>query len=87
MSGITVGDGAILAANSHVIKDVQPYEIVGGNPAQHIKYRFSNEIIEFLTSISWWYLDDAIIKKIHPLLTAEPTKEIIEKIKKILKEK
>lgn len=86
MSGVTIGDGAILAANSHIIKDVQAYEIVGGNPAKHIKFRFSNETIEFLTNLSWWNLDDALIKRIHPLLTTEPTKEVLEKIKKILED-
>ena len=48
MSGITVGDGAIIAANSHVIKDVEPYSYVGGNPAKFIKYRFSKEMIDEL---------------------------------------
>ncbi len=86
MSGITIGDGAILAANSHIIKDVQPYEIVGGNPAQHIRYRFSKEVIEFLTNIAWWNLEDNLIRKICPLLTTKPSTEIFEQIKKILKE-
>lgn len=86
MSGVTIGDGAILAANSHIVKDVQPYEIVGGNPAQHIRYRFSNEIIDFLKNLSWWNLDDNLVKKIHPLLTTEPSAEIVDKIKKILED-
>ena len=86
MSGVNIGDGAVLAANSHVVKDVQPYEIVGGNPAQHIKYRFSEEIIEFLTTLAWWNLEDNLIRKIYPLLTIQPSTEILENIKKILKE-
>ncbi len=86
MSGVTIGDGAILAANSHIIKDVQPYEIVGGNPAQHIRYRFPKEVIDFLINIAWWNLNESLIKKIHPLLTTEPNEIILEKIKAILKE-
>lgn len=51
LSGIKIGKGAIIAAGSVVTKDVPPYAIVGGNPAQLIKYRFSNEIINILTKV------------------------------------
>lgn len=54
MAGVTVGDGAIIAANATVIKDVEPYSIVGGNPAIEIKKRFSKDTIEKLLNISWW---------------------------------
>ncbi|MUK50224.1 CatB-related O-acetyltransferase [Aliivibrio fischeri] len=48
MPGVTIGEGAIVAANSVVTKDVEPYSVVGGNPAKHIKYRFDSETIEQL---------------------------------------
>lgn len=54
MPGVKVGDGAILATNATVIKDVAPYAIVGGNPAAEIKKRFSREDIEKLLAIKWW---------------------------------
>jgi acetyltransferase-like isoleucine patch superfamily enzyme len=54
MSGVTIEDGAVIAANSTVVKDVPPYSIVGGNPAKHIKYRFSKEDIDFLLKEKWW---------------------------------
>lgn len=54
MAGVTVGDGVIIAANSTVIKDVEPYSIVGGNPAKEIKKRFSEEKITELMRIKWW---------------------------------
>jgi virginiamycin A acetyltransferase len=54
MSGVTIGDGAIIATNSTVIKDVEPYSIVGGNPAQEIKKRFSEDKISKLLEIKWW---------------------------------
>ena len=56
MDGVTVGDGAIVASNSVVTKDVPPYAIVGGVPAKLIRYRFSPEIIEALLELRWWDL-------------------------------
>ena len=62
-SGIlTIGDGAVIAADSVVVKDVPPYAIVGGNPAQIIKYRFPPEMIESLLHLRWW---DWPLEKIH----------------------
>jgi acetyltransferase-like isoleucine patch superfamily enzyme len=52
--GITVGDGAVIAMGSVVVKDVLPYEIVGGNPAKNIRYRFSAEQIQQLLKLQWW---------------------------------
>lgn len=54
MAGVTIGDGAIIATNSTIIKDVEPYSIVGGNPAKEIKKRFSIDIIERLLKLKWW---------------------------------
>lgn len=52
--GVTIGDGAIVGANSVVVKDVPPYAIVGGTPAKIIRYRFSPEIIQKLQDLQWW---------------------------------
>ena len=57
MAGVTIGDGAIIATNSTVIKDVEPYSIVGGNPAAEIKKRFSAETISKLLDLKWWNWD------------------------------
>lgn len=54
MAGVTVGDGAIIGTNSVVTKDVEPYAIVGGNPAKLIKKRFSVVEIKDLLEIKWW---------------------------------
>jgi len=68
MAGVSIGDGAIIAANSTVVKDVEPYSIVGGNPAKEIKKRFSDELIEKLLKIKWWNWDiDKITKNVHHL--------------------
>jgi virginiamycin A acetyltransferase len=57
MAGITIGDGAIIAANASVVKDVEPYSVVGGNPAQLIKKRFPDDKIERLVKLKWWNWD------------------------------
>ncbi|GAB7027938.1 CatB-related O-acetyltransferase [Geotalea toluenoxydans] len=54
LDGVTIGDGAIIAAGSLVTKDVPPYAIVGGVPAKVIKFRFEVEEIEFLMDFKWW---------------------------------
>ncbi|PXX25930.1 CatB-related O-acetyltransferase [Arenibacter sp. ARW7G5Y1] len=54
MPGITIGDGAIIASNSTVTKDVEAYGIVGGNPAQLIRKRFSEADIAKLLELQWW---------------------------------
>ena len=63
MRGVTIGDGAVVGAGSIVTKDIEPYSIVGGNPARHIKYRFPQYIIEQLLEIKWWNWDDEKIKQ------------------------
>ncbi len=54
MAGVKIGDGAIIATNATVVKDVEPYSIVGGNPAKEIKKRFTDETIEKLLKLKWW---------------------------------
>ena len=57
MPGVTIGDGAIVAAFSVVVKDVPAYAIVGGNPAGVIRMRFSDEEVDRLLSLKWWDWD------------------------------
>jgi acetyltransferase-like isoleucine patch superfamily enzyme len=68
MSGVKIGDGAVIANNSHVIKDVEPYSLVGGNPAKFIKYRFTESQIEKLKEIKWWDWDIEKINEFLPLM-------------------
>lgn len=62
LEGVTIGDGAIVAAGAIVTKDVPPYAIVGGVPAKVIKYRFKEETIQKLLELKWWEKDQTWIK-------------------------
>lgn len=54
LSGVHIGDGAIIGTRAVVTKDVPPYTVVGGIPAKEIKKRFSEETISKLQQIQWW---------------------------------
>lgn len=56
-SGVNIGDGAIIASGAVVTKDVEPFSVVGGVPAKHIRYRFTQDQINFLKSFKWWNND------------------------------
>ena len=80
MDGVTIGDGAIVAAGSVVTKDVPPFAVVGGAPAKFIKYRFSPEVIDRLNDIQWWDLSDEKITEVVDLFHIKnPTVEDINK--------
>lgn len=57
MDGVKIGDGAVVAAGAVVTKDVEPYSIVGGVPAKHIKFRFSEGQRKALLELKWWNSD------------------------------
>ncbi|QUY44095.1 Vat family streptogramin A O-acetyltransferase [Acaryochloris marina] len=74
MPGITIGDGAIVAAQSVVTKDVSPYTIVGGNPAEVIRQRFSDTVIQALLEIAWWNWDmEKITANLEKIVGADIT--------------
>jgi len=81
MSGVKIHNGAVVGANSVVTKDVPPYAIVGGNPAQILRYRFSFEQIQKLLEISWWNWNENKIRENAKQMWSENIDEFIEKFK------
>ncbi|AFZ53705.1 CatB-related O-acetyltransferase [Cyanobacterium aponinum AL20118] len=82
MPGVKIGDGVIVATNSMVTKDIPAYHIVGGNPAQIIRKRFDDEIINFLLELKWWDWTLEKITKYIPVLCSNN----IQELKKIVEE-
>lgn len=76
MPGVTIGDGAIIATNAMVTKDVEPYTIVGGNPAKPIKKRFSDIEIKQLLELQWWHWDIEKITRNVKALTENNLKNL-----------
>lgn len=77
MPGVQIGDGAIIASKSVVTRDVAPYTIVGGNPAQEIKKRFSTEKIEQLLALKWWDWPIERISQNVPHLTGDQVEALV----------
>lgn len=78
MPGIKIGDGAIIGTNSLVTKDVEPYTIVGGNPAKVIRKKFSEDIIQILLSLQWWNWDVRKITENLDLITSGDVNQLIK---------
>lgn len=81
LSGVTLGDGAVVAARAVVSKDVPPYSVVAGNPAREIRRRFSDSTIADLLEVRWWDLDDELIERVVPLLTSGRTADLVATVR------
>ncbi|MBC5774419.1 CatB-related O-acetyltransferase [Pontibacter sp. KCTC 32443] len=66
MPGVKIGDGAVIATKAVVTKDVPPYSIVAGNPAEVVKMRFPEDTVAKLQRIAWWNWDaEKITRNLH----------------------
>ena len=83
MSGVRIGNGAVVGASATVAKDIPPYAIVVGNPARVIKYRFTEDVIAKLQAIKWWEWPVERIREALPLM--RDTEEFINKYQVALK--
>ncbi len=86
MSGVRVGDGAVIAANATVARDVAPYEMVGGNPAKHIKFRFEEPVRARLLALAWWDQPLEVIQRIAPFLSTAPDEAALGRIEAVIAE-
>lgn len=68
LSGVTIGDGAVVAAGAVVTKDVRPYAIVAGVPARQIAWRFPYPQRKLLKALKWWLWPDDLVERAIPLL-------------------
>ena len=83
MSGIKIGSGSIVASNTVVVKDVNPYTIVGGNPGRTIRQRFPAELSARLLDIRWWEWEDSAVNAAIPILQQPLSPETISLLEKI----
>ncbi|WP_019420167.1 CatB-related O-acetyltransferase [Paenibacillus sp. OSY-SE] len=78
MPGVTIGEGAIIAAGSVVAKDVPPYTIVGGNPAKEIKKRFTDKEIEMLKEMRWFDWEREKIERANHILSSSSINQLYD---------
>ena len=81
MPGVKIGDGAIVAACSVVVKDIPPYTVFGGNPAKFLKRRFDEELSGLLLQFRWWDLEPETLVEVLPLLCDPDLKKVKQEIK------
>ncbi len=83
MSGVKIGDGAVVGARAVVTKNMEPYAIYAGNPARLVKKRFDEKTIQQLLALEWWNFTDEEIEQILPLMLNTDIRTFIVEAKRI----
>lgn len=86
MPGVKIGDGAIIAAYSVVAKDVEPYTVVGGNPARPIKKRFDDALTAMLLELKWWDFPPEKLVEFLPVLCSGSISAVRQAVQAELRE-
>lgn len=77
MPGVTIGEGAVIAANSVVTKDVPPYTVVSGSPAKPVKLRFEQDIIDKLLALQIYTWDEAKFEALRAFICSNDIEQLI----------
>lgn len=83
LSGVKIGNGAVIMTRAVVTKDVEPYSMVAGNPAKEVRKRFSNEVIAELLRIKWWDWSAARVEKMSQFLWNSDISKFINEANRI----
>lgn len=86
LPGVTIGDGAVIAAYSVVAKDVPAYTVAGGNPARVLRNRFDPELTGLLQKLKWWDFPPEQLLEALPLLCSPDLEEVRDQIRQMLSE-
>jgi acetyltransferase-like isoleucine patch superfamily enzyme len=77
LSGVTIGDGAVVGCHSMVTKDVAPYSIVAGSPARQVATRFPPEIVKRLLQLAWWDWPQERLRRYLPMMLSDRIAEFL----------
>ncbi len=80
LSGVTIGQGAVIAAGAVVVRDVPPYAVVGGVPAKLIRWRFPESVRKKLATIEWSRMTDDKASSLRVELSTSVTEENVDKL-------
>ena len=84
LGGVCIGHGAVISPNATVAGDVGCYEIWAGNPAQLVRKRFDDTVCAKLLELEWWSLPVEMIQEMAPLLSTQPSAELIDGLQSIV---
>lgn len=78
LSGVCIGHGAVVGAGAVVTRDVEPYSVVAGNPAKHVRWRFDEATRRALLNAAWWDWPLDELREIMPLLCSDQIGNILD---------